>query len=338
VSYWGEVQQPPQRGAPGFRPRPPQAKHQGAPLWVLAPAHSGFAGWSRLPRLPFANLFLRVSRLLVPLMLLGACAGDPPPPVPAHANDVLAPTPEALLAMGSGAATPLLQALARAYAATRPALLVRVEPSVGTSGGVAAATDGAVDLGLVGRGLRPNEQVALELFPLALDAVVLAAAADVERQGLSREEVRKLYAGDRATGLTLLLRDPAETANDALERAYPELQALRESGAASARFRVIDHDDAMAHALLTTPRGVGVFSFGAIRTWGLPLRPLALDGVQPGVNALASKTWPAVRTLGVVYRAERRGRIAPFLAFIASPEGRAVTRGAGYLPLPEGAR
>jgi phosphate transport system substrate-binding protein len=284
--------------------------------------------------LHFATLPLRA---LLPLALLAGCAGDPPPPAPAHANEVLAPTPDALLAMGSGAATPLLQALARAYAAGHPSLPVRVEPSVGSAGGIAAATDGAVDLGLVGRGLRPTEAAALELFPLALDAVVLAAAPDVERDGLSHEELRKLYAGDRETGLTLLLRDPAETANDALEHAYPELRALRETGAASARFRVLDHDEAMAHALLTTPRGVGVFSFGAIRTWGLPLRPLALDGVHPSVSALGSRRWPAVRPLGVVFRAERRARVSPFLTFVVSPEGRAVTRTAGYLPLPEAA-
>jgi phosphate transport system substrate-binding protein len=281
---------------------------------------------------------LRSLGRLLPLALLAACAGDPPPPAPAHANDVLAPTPDALLAMGSGAATPLLQALARAYAAGHPALPLRVEPSVGSSGGIAAAADGAVDLGLVGRSLRPSETAALELFPLALDAVVLAAAPDVEHKGLSRAQVRNLYAGDRALGMTLLLRDPAETANDALEGAYPELRALRESGAASARFRVLDHDDAMAHALLTTPRGVGVFSFGAIQTWGLPLRPLALEGVQPGVTALASKRWPAVRSLGMVFRAERRARLLPFLAFVASADGREVTRAAGYLPLPEDAR
>ncbi len=284
-----------------------------------------------------ANLPVRAAQLMLPLALLAACAGDPPPPAPANANDVLAPTPEALLAMGSGAATPLLQALARAYAASHPSLPVRVEPSVGSGGGVAAATDGAVDLGLVGRGLRPAEARALELFPLALDAVVVAAAPDVERQGLTREELRKLYAGERDSGLMLLLRDPAETANDALERAFPELRALRESGAASARFRVLDHDDAMAHALLTTPRSVGVFSFGAILSWKLPLKPLALEGLHPSVDALAKGTWPAVRTLGMVFRAERRTRIAPFLAFVTSSEGRAVTRAAGYLPLP-GAR
>jgi phosphate transport system substrate-binding protein len=284
------------------------------------------------------HLVTHLRRLLtyLPLALLAACAGDPPPPTPAHANDVLAPTPDAVLAMGSGAATPLLQALARAYGAGHPSLPVRVEPSVGSAGGIAAATDGAVDLGLVGRSLKPTEAKALEFLPLALDAVVLAAAVDVPRDGLSHEEVRRLYAGDRALGLTLLLRDPAETANAALEGAYPELRALREAGASSARFRVLDHDDAMAHALLTTPRAVGVFSFGAIQTWGLPLRPLALDGVQPGVSALAAKRWPAVRPVGVAFRTERRARVAPFLAFVASREGRAVTRAAGYLPLPEG--
>jgi len=273
--------------------------------------------------------------LLLPWALLAACAGDPPPPAPVDAKGVLAPTPDALLAMGSGAATPLLQALARAYASGRPPLPVHVEPSVGTGGGIAAATDGAVDLGLVGRSLRPAESVALEAFPLALDAVVVAAAPDVERQSLSREELRQLYAGEHGTGLTLLLRDPAETANDALERAYPELRALRESGAASARFRVLNHDDAMAHALLTTPRSVGVFSFGAIQSWKLPLRPLALDGLRPSVEALSSRRWPAVRPLSIVFRPERRARITPFLAFVASAEGRAVTRAAGYLPLPE---
>jgi phosphate transport system substrate-binding protein len=237
--------------------------------------------------------------------------------------------------MGSGAATPLLQALSRAYAAGHPSLPVRVEPSVGTSGGAAAAAEGAVDLGLIGRTLQPSEAVGLDVIPLALDAVVLAAAPDVERTGLSREEVRRLYAGDRMSGLTLLLRDPAETANEALERALPELRALREAGAASARFRVVDHDDAMAHALLTTPRAVGVFSLGALLTWRLPLKPLALDGIRPSVEALANRQWPAVRTLAMVVRRERRARVSPFLAFVTSPEGRAVVRQAGYLPLPE---
>jgi ABC-type phosphate transport system substrate-binding protein len=98
----------------------------------------------------------------------------------------------------------------------------------------------------------------------------------------------------------------------------------------SARFRVLDQDEEMPIALATTPRSVGVISFGALR-W--PLRALQLDGQTPSVQALAGDSWPAVRTLGVVFRPERRARVTPFLNFVASERGRAITRSLGYLPL-----
>jgi len=240
--------------------------------------------------------------------------------------------------MGAGAATPLLQALARAYGARSPTLPVRVERSVGTSGGVAAAVDGAMDLGLVGRALRPGEAPELEQLPIALDAVVVAASPDVERQGLSRAELRSLYAGEDVRGLVLLLRESGESGSECLEAAFPELLALHRAATASGKFRTVDYDDAMVHALLTLPRTAGVFSLGEIHGWRLPLRPLALDGIVPSVAAVEAGSWPAVRTLRVVFRPERRARLAPFLAFLASPEARAVTRSAGYAPLPEAGR
>ena len=65
---------------------------------------------------------------------------------------MLAPRPELLLA-GTGTLVPLAMALAR-EAALETGLQIRVEPSIGSEGGIAAASDGAVDLGLVSRPLR----------------------------------------------------------------------------------------------------------------------------------------------------------------------------------------
>jgi phosphate transport system substrate-binding protein len=206
---------------------------------------------------------------------------------------------------------------------------IRVEPSIGSGGGITAARDGAVDLGLVSRPLRATESAGLERVDLALDAVVLAAAADVPLDSLSTEQLHALYRGE-IRDLTLLLRDAAESANDALESAFPGLAAERQNAASSGRFRILDHDDAMAVALATTPRAVGVFSFGALRP---PLRALRLDGRSPSLEALGRGQWPAVRTLAVVYRPERRARVAPFLAFARSERGRSLTRSLGYLPL-----
>jgi phosphate transport system substrate-binding protein len=224
--------------------------------------------------------------------------------------------------------TPLAIALAREIA-SRPGVRVRVEPSIGTGGGIAATRDGAIDLGLVSRPLRPEEAAGLERVDLARDAVVLAAAADFPHDDLSSDEVHRLYRGE-LRGLTLLLRDEAESANAALESAVPGLADERRHSAATGRFRVLDHDDAMALALATTPRAVGVFSFASVRP---PLRALRLDGVAPSGDALAHGTWPAVRTLGVVFRPERRDRVAPFLALATSERGRALIRSLGYVPL-----
>lgn len=99
-------------------------------------------------------------RRTLALLLSAACAGDPPPPPPSTASAVLAPGPE-LLAAGTGALTRLAMALAREVS-TRTALRIRVEPSIGWGGGIAATRDGAVDLGLVSRLLRPDEAAGLE--------------------------------------------------------------------------------------------------------------------------------------------------------------------------------
>lgn len=115
-------------------------------------------------------------RTLAILLLSAGCAGDPPPP-PSTARAVLAPRPE-VLAAGTGAMTPLASALAREASAST-SLRVRVEPSIGSGGGIAAARDGVVDLGLVSRPLRPEESAGLERVDLARDAVILAAAVDV---------------------------------------------------------------------------------------------------------------------------------------------------------------
>jgi len=268
--------------------------------------------------------------VLLLLSATAACAGDPPPPPPSTARTVLAPRPE-VLAAGTGAMTPLAIALAREVSAGT-GLRVRVEPSIGTGGGVAAARDGAVDLGLVSRPLRPEESAGLERVDLARDAVVLAAAPDVPVDDLSSDDLHRLYRGE-LRGLTVLLRDEAESANAALEAVHPGLAEERRRSAGSGKLRVLDHDDAMALALATTPRAVGVFSLAALRP---PLRPLRIDGVAPSAESVDRGRWRAVRTLGVVFRPERRDRVVPLLALATSERGRALIRSLGYLPLEPG--
>ncbi len=253
--------------------------------------------------------------------------------------------PLAIHLAGTGAMGPLAGRLAQTFVRRGRSLgrggpQIVVEESIGSGGGIRAAVDGAVDLGMVSRPLEDGERaLGLIEVKVARDAVILAAHSEVLAAGVSSDELRQLYGGQRHTfadgsPAVLLLRDRKESANAALERIVPGLSGLREASYGEHRLRVLYHDGAMAGALAATPGALGVFSLGALLAHGLPLRVLALDGHLPTMNTLSDGSWQATRDLSFVLRRDRLDRARGFLAFVASKAGREVTAACGYLPLP----
>jgi phosphate transport system substrate-binding protein len=285
--------------------------------------------------------FRRVARwaLLVQLVLMGAACDDGAPPPPTAHEPRIEPQSSILRVAGSGAMTPLASLLGAAWASHAGAPSVVVEPSVGSTGGVYAAADGAVDLGLVARPLKEQERkLGLTLVPVARDAVVLAAHPSVAVDGVTSEELVALFSGTRTTftdgsPVTVFLRDRDDSAHAALEQLVPGLQAAREASYQTNRFRVLSHDDAMGGALAMTPGAIGVYGLGALVASRLPLKALMLDGVKPSLATLESGGWRASRALGFVVRADRLERARAFLSFVAGPEGTALARANGYLPV-----
>jgi len=246
------------------------------------------------------------------------------------------PVPGRVRLAGTGAATPLLRPALEHLRRAAPGTHWVLEESIGSGGGIAAAADGEVDVGLASRLLTgPESMSGLEAVTVAVDAVVLAAHPAVPVSGLSSEEVRQLYAGSLRTWpdgspATVLLRDRGESANGALERAVPGVQASR---AAQPAFRVLFHDSAMLEALGTTPGAVGVTSLALLRESQARLKVLALDNREPVAAFGAGGGWAATRPILLVFRPERQEAVAPLLAWFSSDDGRAATRAAGYLPV-----
>jgi ABC-type phosphate transport system substrate-binding protein len=133
--------------------------------------------------------------------------------------------------------------------------------------------------------------------------------------------------------VTVFLRDRDDSAHAALEQLVPGLQAAREASYQTNRFRVLSHDDAMGGALAMTPGAIGVYSLGALVAGRLPLKALMLDCVKPSLETLENGAWRASRALGFVVRAERLERARAFLSFVSGPEGAALARANGYLPV-----
>ena len=96
------------------------------------------------------------------------------------------------------------------------------------------------------------------------------------------------------------------------------------------------HDAEMQQALLQSKGGIGFFDLGGIRSQNLALRALTLDGVTPTPEALEAGQYPYAKTLAFVLKAKapRMPGLDAFLAYVASPKGRATLKNAGYLPPP----
>lgn len=278
-------------------------------------------------------------RLLLAAFVALGCAGDPAPPN-GSAPQLIAPDPEVVRLLGSGAMTPLSRQLVAAWPKPSGSLRFVVEPSVGSGGGARAAADGAVDLGMIARPLKPSEsELGLVAIPIAIDAVILAANRDVPIDGIEKTKLVELVAGRTSTfpdgsTATVLLRDREESANQTLEHEIAGLEAAREEAYRAHRLRILYHDDAMGEVLAATPGSIGVFSLGAIVMAELPLKVLAIDGVRPSLTTIANGEWKAVRTLSFVVRKDRLDRVRGFLDFVISPAGQRLIRRSGYQPVP----
>jgi len=97
---------------------------------------------------------------------------------------------------GSTSVEPLMQPLREAYIALNPG--VEIEISGGGSGtGISEATGGILDIGMSSRELRDNEKEALTDIPIALDGVAVIVNAVNPLNGLSLEQVREIFTGEK---------------------------------------------------------------------------------------------------------------------------------------------
>jgi len=97
---------------------------------------------------------------------------------------------------GSTSVEPLMQRMREAYIELNPGM--EIEISGGGSGtGIQEATDGILDIGMSSRELRENEKEALTDIAIALDGVAVIVNAANPVTGLSLEEVREIFVGEK---------------------------------------------------------------------------------------------------------------------------------------------
>lgn len=241
-----------------------------------------------------------------------------------------------LTVTGASSMAPLLEDLARRFRALHPAVEVRVEGG-GSGRGIADALAGRADIGMVSRELKPGE-LALFAIPVARDGVAFLVHRDNPVRGVTRAQAAAVFTGRIAGWKALGGADTPivvgkRSAGHKGSELVPALLGI-EPADIKAHAELGNHDEVVAF-VAARPGAIAFLSVArahhAARS-GKPLRPLALDGIEPAIGSVRAGTWPLSRPLNLVTRSVPSGLARAFIEFTRSPAARPVILEHDYVP------
>lgn len=261
-----------------------------------------------------------------------SAAGPPPAPAPA--------TTASVRVGGTGSASAAMSRLGRAAEEGALGLRVEVLPSMGSTGAIRAVADGAIDLAVSGRPLRDAERaLGVVGVEVARTPFVFAVGPRVTAPGITSADLAAMYRGTLVAWpdgqrARPVLRPPSDADTGILRAISPEVaRAMEEAGRRPGMLVAVTNVECN-DTIFRSPGAVGPSTLLQIRAEPHPLRALRWNGVEPTLENLETGRYPLAKSLHLVHRAPATEGVRRFLAFLASPAGRALLRDLGALPLP----
>lgn len=193
----------------------------------------------------------------------------------------------------------IVRRLAEGFERQRPEVRIRVPGSIGSVGGIQAAADGAVAIGLIARPLREKEKrLGLTVVPFARTGVAIATHESVADDGITLEDFVSIYAGTKARWrdgreIVVLARPLGEALVEELGQKVPGFKNVYAESQKTRRWTSLFTDQEMNEMLVKTPFAVGFTAVGAVTTERLPVKVLKVNGVAPTLANVARADIPS---------------------------------------------
>jgi len=238
---------------------------------------------------------------------------------------------ETVTVAGSGGMIPLLKILGAAYMKKYPHDRIQVNThSLTQSGGILAAKNGAVDIGMSARSLEIRElSYSIDAYHIADVAADVAVHGNVGVTNITSKQLCAIYSGKitnwRELGgqnarIVVLTRPDSDSTKQALRKGISCFSELRETPEAIYMLKSND----MLSVLQRAPDSVGIIDSIALKQAQGRVRPIKLDGRAASAEEVASGRWPIVKKYTLVIAKNRKMAVDRFMLFIKSREGAAL--------------
>lgn len=240
---------------------------------------------------------------------------------------------------GTGAAQAIFEQLGALFT-KQTGIAVEVIPHLGSSGGIRAVGDGTLDVGVSGRGLKPDEVAKGLSVALTLQTPFVLVTSDKRPNGLARTEVAAFYRNAKAawadgTPLRPVLRPKSDSDTTVMSELFPGWEAAAEDARKRPEVATAATDQDNADVAERIPGSLTGMTLLQFNTEQRRLRLVVIDGVEPSLGAFEAGSYPFEKKLFVVVTGQPNATRDRFLAFLRSAESRKVFREAGALVIAE---
>jgi phosphate transport system substrate-binding protein len=238
---------------------------------------------------------------------------------------------------GTGMALAALQQIGTSLTASEPAIRLDVLPSMGSSGGIKALLERAIEVAVVARPLNAAEQAKGLREAACMTTAVVFASSHKSATGLTKAQLPLLYADTSpkwpdGTPLKIILRSRAGTENPYLVAEVPDMAIALDKAYKRQGMPVGSTDQENAKLALQISGSLAVMTLLQIRAEQLDLNVLPLDGVAPSAQALADKTYSLPIRVCIIVPADPVPAALSYVAHVRSAAGKAIAQSLGAAP------
>lgn len=234
---------------------------------------------------------------------------------------------------GGTAHIPVMKLAAQAIMERYPD--IRITVAGGGSGvGVQKVGEGLVQIGNTGRALKDTEiaKYGLVTFPFAIDGVAVAVNPANGVTGLTKAQVKAVFAGKVTNWkdlggadapITLYVREDGSGTRETFEE-----RAL-DKGTSAPSANVVNSNGAMKTAIAQDKNAIGYVGIGHLDE---SVKGLTIDGMVPSQEGAADGSYTVTRLLYMNTKGEPEGLTKLFVDYIYSDDGKGFISQSGYIP------
>lgn len=236
-----------------------------------------------------------------------------------------------LVVAGSTSMQPFADHWAELYMNENPGWIVNIQGG-GSSAGIQAAREGAADIGMSSRELRPEEKDLLEVI-VAWDglAVIVHPANKVEE--LSLEQVQNIFAGNitdwTTVGgphqrITVVTREEGSGTRGAFQEMVMKKNRI-------AREAIVqDSNGTVREIVANDPQSIGYISLGLVSS---KIKAVRFDGIEPSFENIEQKKYRLLRPFLFVTDGPANAAALEFINFVLSRPTQEMIRHDGLIPV-----